>query len=99
VHFTSIKTVFLFTAIPLDQYTCDFEDRETCIFVDSTQDDFDWTRRIVSLLLKFLNTVKPSKRAPPTMGKQLINFITCGCDSSAPFYVIYKAGSEPTPYW
>jgi hypothetical protein len=31
------------------------------------------------------------------MGKQLINFITCGCESSAPFFVIYKAGREPTP--
>jgi len=26
---------------------------------------------------------------PPTMGKQLVNFITCGCESSAPFFVIY----------
>ena len=24
-------------------------------------------------------------REPPTMGKQLVNFITCGCESSAPF--------------
>jgi hypothetical protein len=32
------------------------------------------------------------------MGKQLVNFITCGCESSAPFFVIYKAGREPTPY-
>jgi hypothetical protein len=37
-------------------------------------------------------------REPPTMGKQLVNF-TCGCKSSAPFFVIYKAGREPTPYW
>jgi hypothetical protein len=37
-------------------------------------------------------------REPPTMGKQLVNFITCGCESSAPFFVIYKAGREPTPY-
>jgi hypothetical protein len=22
---------------------------------------------------------------PPTMGKQLVNFITCGCELSAPF--------------
>jgi hypothetical protein len=27
------------------------------------------------------------------------NFITCGCESSAPFFVIYKAGREPMPYW
>jgi hypothetical protein len=26
------------------------------------------------------------------MGKQLVNFITCGCESSAPFFVIYKTG-------
>jgi len=25
--------------------------------------------------------------------------ITCGCESSAPFFVIYNAGREPTPYW
>jgi hypothetical protein len=36
---------------------------------------------------------------PPTMGKQLVSFITCGCESSASFFVIYKAGREPTPYW
>ena len=35
-------------------------------------------------------------REPPTMGKQLVNFITCGCKSSAPFLVIYKAGHELT---
>ena len=27
------------------------------------------------------------------MGKQLISFITCGYDSSPPFFVIYKAGA------
>jgi len=40
-----------------------------------------------------------SRREPLTMGKQLVNFITCGCESSAPFFVIYKTGREPTPYW
>jgi hypothetical protein len=29
-------------------------------------------------------------REPPTMSKQLVNFITCDCESSAPFFVIYK---------
>jgi hypothetical protein len=29
------------------------------------------------------------------MGKQLVNFITCGCESSALFFVIYKAEHEP----
>jgi len=38
-----------------------------------------------------------TRREPPTMGKQLVNFITCGCESSAPFFIIYKAGREPTP--
>jgi hypothetical protein len=36
---------------------------------------------------------------PLTMDKQLANFITCGCESSAPFFVIYKAGRKPTLYW
>jgi hypothetical protein len=40
-----------------------------------------------------------TRREPPTMGKQLVNFITCGCESSASFFVNYKAGREPTPYW
>ena len=39
------------------------------------------------------------RREPPTMGKQLLSFITCGRESSAPFFVIYKAGREPRPYW
>jgi len=31
-----------------------------------------------------------------TPDKQLINFITCGCESSAPFWVIYtKLGANP----
>jgi hypothetical protein len=34
----------------------------------------------------------------PTMGKQRISIIICGCESSAPFFVNYKAGLEPTPY-
>jgi hypothetical protein len=42
---------------------------------------------------------RSTRRESPTMGKQLVNFITCGCESSAPFFVIYKAGREPTPYW
>jgi hypothetical protein len=29
------------------------------------------------------------------MGKQLVNFITCGCESSAPFFVIKKPGANP----
>ena len=26
-----------------------------------------------------------TRREPPTMAKQLVNFITCGCESSPPF--------------
>ena len=37
---------------------------------------------------------RSTRREPPTMGKQLVNFITCDCKSSAPFFVIYKAGLE-----
>jgi hypothetical protein len=28
------------------------------------------------------------------VGKQLVNYITCGCESSAPFLVIDKAGEN-----
>jgi hypothetical protein len=28
---------------------------------------------------------RSTRREQPTMGKQLVNFITCGCESSAPF--------------
>jgi hypothetical protein len=49
---------------------------------------------IAEILLK----VALNKREPPTMGKQLVNFITFGCQSSAPFFVIYKTGHEPMPY-
>jgi hypothetical protein len=26
-----------------------------------------------------------TRREPPTMGKQLVSFMTCGCESRAPF--------------
>ena len=32
---------------------------------------------------------------PPTIGKQLVNFITCGCKSSAPFLSFTKPGANP----
>jgi hypothetical protein len=31
---------------------------------------------------------RSTQREPPTLVKQLVNFITCGCESSAPFFVI-----------
>ena len=37
---------------------------------------------------------RSTRREPPTMGKQLVSLITCCCESSAPFFVIYKAGRE-----
>jgi hypothetical protein len=49
--------------------------------------------------LKLVAMIYIVAREPLTMGKQLIIFITCGCKPSAPFFVIYKAGREPTPYW
>ena len=42
---------------------------------------------------------RSARREPLTPGKKLVNVITCGCESSAPFFVIYKAGREPTLYW
>jgi hypothetical protein len=33
-------------------------------------------------------------REPPTLDKQLVNFITCGCESSAPFFVTYDYGVQ-----
>jgi hypothetical protein len=41
----------------------------------------------------------PEENHRPWAAKQLVNFITCTCESSAPFFVIYKGGCEPTPYW
>ena len=31
-----------------------------------------------------------TRREPPAMGKQLVNFIACSCESSAPFFVTYS---------
>jgi hypothetical protein len=28
---------------------------------------------------------RSTRKEPPILGKQLVNFITCGCESSAPF--------------
>jgi hypothetical protein len=34
-------------------------------------------------------------KEPPIMGKQLVNFITCGCVSSSPFLQFTKPGANP----
>jgi hypothetical protein len=34
---------------------------------------------------------RSTRREPPTRDKQLVSFITCGCEPNVPFYVIYKA--------
>ena len=39
---------------------------------------------------------RSTRKESPPMGKRLVSFITC--ESSAPFYVIYKSGRELTPY-
>jgi hypothetical protein len=58
------------------------------------------------ILLKVaLNTITITLTIPEQISSltilvmQMVNFITCGCESSAPFYVIYKAGREPMLYW
>jgi hypothetical protein len=77
-------------------------------FTKGTSYWFDWLRCLTPLLSIFSYIMVTSfsggrswstRREPPTMGKQLVNFITCDCESSAPFFVIYNAGREPTPYW
>jgi hypothetical protein len=54
---------------------------------------------LLKVALNTINQIKSLLRELSTMGKQLVNCITCGCELSAPFFVIYKAGREPTPYW
>ena len=38
---------------------------------------------------------RSTRREPPTLGKQLVNFITCCCESSAPFLLFTKLGANP----
>jgi hypothetical protein len=38
---------------------------------------------------------RSTRREPPTMGKQLVNFITCSCESSAPFLKSTQPGTNP----
>jgi hypothetical protein len=50
----------------------------------------------VSLATSFSGGRSRSTRwEPPTMGKQQVNFITCGCESSAPFLQFTKPGTNP----
>ena len=37
---------------------------------------------------------RSSRREPPTMGKQLLNFITCGCESSAGCHMKVKLSNN-----
>jgi hypothetical protein len=39
---------------------------------------------------------RSTRREPPNMGKQLVNFITCGCKSSAAFFLIYIMCEDQT---
>jgi hypothetical protein len=34
---------------------------------------------------------RSTRREPPTMGKQLVNFITCSCKSSAPLFCNFQS--------
>ena len=36
---------------------------------------------------------RSTRREPLTIGKQLVNFITCGCESSAPFFWFTQQGA------
>jgi hypothetical protein len=38
-------------------------------------------------------------RHPLTAKSVPVEDLHCGCESSAPFFVIYKAGCEAMPYW
>jgi hypothetical protein len=61
---------------------------------------FEWIYVWVGILLTCVKHMLDSFTSlKGTMGKQLVNFITCGCESSVHFFVIYKAGRELTPYW
>ena len=56
------------------------------------QDWFDWFIEFNSTFSNIMATSfsggrsRSTQREPPTMGKQLVNFVTCGCESSAPFF-------------
>jgi hypothetical protein len=39
---------------------------------------------------------RSTRREPPALGKQLVNFIICGCESSAPFLLFTKPGANRT---
>jgi hypothetical protein len=70
-----------------------------CSVFQSRSRDMYSAQNDVTKFVSHLRQIDGTRREPPTLGKQLVNFITCGCESSAPFFVIYKAGLEPTPYW
>ena len=38
------------------------------------------------LTVLVVEEARSTQREPPTMDKQLVNFITCGCESSASFF-------------
>jgi len=42
---------------------------------------------------------RSTRREPTTMGKQLVNLSLAAASRLHAFFVIYKAGGEPTPYW
>jgi hypothetical protein len=45
-----------------------------------------WVRSLDYIMAtSFSGGSRSTLREPPTMGKQLVNFITCGCESSGPY--------------
>jgi len=65
---------------------------------------FNTTFSNISASLNIMATSFSSGRSQNTRrttnhGQATGKLITCGCESSASFFVIYKAGRKPTPYW
>jgi len=40
---------------------------------------------------------RSTRTEPPIMGKQLVNFITCSCESSAPFFCNLQSRARTHP--
>ena len=73
-----------------DKMTSDLGVRQPTLWCTVWQHAFEWWIHRC-LATSFSGGRSRSTRwEPPTMGKQLVNFLTCDCESSAPFFVIYK---------
>ena len=66
------------------------DDKQTknfCFVLDTRRVTYSVTMLIIEerKTLCKKEKIRSYLREPPTMGKQLVNFITCGCESNAPF--------------